>query len=102
MQNEAKIFCLVSQKQAKMKRNKMCFASFCFEAKIKKERKRDTLDRRHMFCTGFRQCEPMVWFENLQPIFADRFIKISQKESKKGRQKEKKMHKNKRHSVMQS
>jgi hypothetical protein len=34
---------LVSQKQAKMKRNKMCFASFRFEAKIKKERKRDTL-----------------------------------------------------------
>jgi hypothetical protein len=34
---------LVSQKQAKMKRNKMRFALFRFEAKIKKERKRDTL-----------------------------------------------------------
>jgi hypothetical protein len=43
MRNEAKTFFLVSQKQAKMKRNKMRFASFCFEAKIKKERKRDTL-----------------------------------------------------------
>jgi hypothetical protein len=34
---------LISQKQAKMKRNKMRFASFRFEAKIEKERKRDTL-----------------------------------------------------------
>jgi hypothetical protein len=34
---------LISQKTAKMKLNKMRFASFCFEAKIKKERKRDTL-----------------------------------------------------------
>jgi hypothetical protein len=34
---------LVSQKQAKMKRNQMHFASFRFEAKIEKERKRDTL-----------------------------------------------------------
>jgi hypothetical protein len=38
-----KFFFLVSQKQAKMKRNRMRFASFRFEAKIKKERKRDTL-----------------------------------------------------------
>jgi hypothetical protein len=36
-------FFLVSQKQAKIKRNQMCFASFRFEATIKKERKRDTL-----------------------------------------------------------
>jgi hypothetical protein len=43
MRNEAKKIFVVSQKQAKMKRNKMCFASFRFEAKIKKERKRDTL-----------------------------------------------------------
>jgi hypothetical protein len=40
--SEKKLF-LVSQKQAKMKHNKMRFASFRFEAKIKKERKRDTL-----------------------------------------------------------
>jgi hypothetical protein len=31
------------QKQAKMKRNKMLFTSFHFEAKIKKRAKRDTL-----------------------------------------------------------
>jgi hypothetical protein len=43
MRNEAKTFFLVLQKQAKMKRNRMPFASFRFEAKIKKERKRDTL-----------------------------------------------------------
>jgi hypothetical protein len=36
-------FFLVLQKQVKMKQNKMCFASFRFEAKIKKEQKRDTL-----------------------------------------------------------
>jgi hypothetical protein len=45
MRNEAKKKFLISQKQAKMKQNKMCFASFCFEAKIKKERERDTLYR---------------------------------------------------------
>jgi hypothetical protein len=38
-----KNYFLVSQKQAKMKPNKIRFASFRFEAKIKKERKRDTL-----------------------------------------------------------
>jgi hypothetical protein len=38
-----KKYFLVSQKQAKMERNRMCFASFRFEAKIKKEQKRDTL-----------------------------------------------------------
>jgi hypothetical protein len=45
MRNEAKKKLLISQKQAKMKQNKMCFASFRFEAKIKKERERDTLYR---------------------------------------------------------
>jgi hypothetical protein len=34
---------LGSQKQAKMKRNRIRFTSFRFEANIKKERKRDTL-----------------------------------------------------------
>jgi hypothetical protein len=38
-----KNYFLVSQKQAKMKRNKIRFALFRFEAKIKKERKRDAL-----------------------------------------------------------
>jgi hypothetical protein len=46
-----KEFFLVLQKQAKMKRNKMRFASFRFEAKIKKERKRDTLGTSHCFWT---------------------------------------------------
>jgi hypothetical protein len=43
IRNEAKKLFLISQKQAKLKRNKMRFASFRFEVKIKKERKRDTL-----------------------------------------------------------